>query len=393
MIARVLAFLALLAAAAAVPAGPAVAEDGALIVYLGLEGDPHYEPQPVYTGLSLRDRPRPLDGVRLGFRDTRVLGRALGVTFELSEVLLARGEEPSAVIRDARTRGALAVLLDLPPAEMAAAVASEGAEGVLINIRDGAGRWRAEACAPALLHTVPSDAMLSDALAQYLRARGWDEVLLLHGSEARDAELAEAARRSLAKFGLELADDRAFELTNDPRRRDQSNVALLTGGVRHDVVWLVDTFGEFGRYVPYATYDARPVVGSEGLVPRAWHWTFERYGAPQLNQRFRRVAGRDMTSEDWAAWAAVRAVVDAVSAAGSAAPEAVRAALVAQDLSIDLYKGVRGNFRDWDGQLRQPVLLTTHNAVVAVAPVEGFEHQFDTLDTLGTDRPESGCRR
>jgi ABC transporter substrate binding protein (PQQ-dependent alcohol dehydrogenase system) len=393
MIARILAFLALLAGVAAVLAEPAAAEDPALIVYLGLEGDPRYEQQPVYTGLSLKVPSRPLDGVRLGFRDTRVLGRALGVSFELSEVLLAPGEEPSPVIRDARARGALAVLLDLPPSDMAAAVASEGAEGVLINIRDGARRWREEDCAPALLHTAPSDAMLADAVAQYLRARGWDEVLLLHGSEARDAELAEVARQSIAKFGLELADDRTFELTNDPRRRDQSNIALLTGGARHDVVWLVDSHGDFGRYVPYATYAARPVVGSEGLVPRAWHWTFERYGAPQLNQRFHRLAGRDMTSEDWAAWAAVRAVVDAVSAAGSAAPEAVRAALVAQDLSIDLYKGVRGNFRDWDGQLRQPLLLTTHNAVIATAPVEGFEHQFDTLDTLGTDRPESGCRR
>lgn len=385
--------LALLAGVAALPPGPAAAGDSALIVYLGIEGDPYYEPQPVYTGLSLRDRPRPLDGVRLGFRDTRVLGRALGVTFELVEVLLPPGEVPPSAIRDARARGALAVLLDLPPAEMAAAVASAVSGGVLINIRDGAGRWRAEDCAPDLLHTVPSDAMLTDALAQYLRARGWDEVLLLHGSEARDEEVAEAARRSLAKFGLDLADDRAFELTNDPRRRNRGNIALLTGGVRHDVVWIVDTFGEFGRYVPYATYDARPVVGSEGLVPLAWHWTFERYGAPQLNQRFRRLAGRDMTSEDWAAWAAVRAIVDAVSAAGSSAPDAVRAALVSPELSIDLYKGVRGNFRDWDGQLRQPVLLTTHNAVVAVAPVEGFEHQFDTLDTLGTDRPESGCRR
>lgn len=385
--------LALLAGVAALPPGPAAAVDSALIVYLGIEGDPYYEPQPVYTGLSLRDRPRPLDGVRLGFRDTRVLGRALGVTFELVEVLLPPGEVPPSAIRDARARGALAVLLDLPPAEMAAAVASAVSGGVLINIRDGAGRWRAEDCAPDLLHTVPSDAMLTDALAQYLRARGWDEVLLLHGSEARDEEVAEAARRSLAKFGLDLADDRAFELTNDPRRRNRGNIALLTGGVRHDVVWIVDTFGEFGRYVPYATYDARPVVGSEGLVPLAWHWTFERYGAPQLNQRFRRLAGRDMTSEDWAAWAAVRAIVDAVSAAGSSAPDAVRAALVSPELSIDLYKGVRGNFRDWDGQLRQPVLLTTHNAVVAVAPVEGFEHQFDTLDTLGTDRPESGCRR
>lgn len=187
--------------------------------------------------------------------------------------------------------------------------------------------------------------------------------------------------------------DRNFELTNDPRRRDQSNIALLTSGVRHDVIWLVDSQGEFGRYVAYSTFAPRPVVGSEGLTPVAWHWTFERYGAPQLNQRFRRTAGRNMTSQDWAGWAAVRAVADAVSAVGSADRPAVSRMLRSHELAIDLYKGVRGNFRDWNGQLRQPILLATHNAVIAVAPLDGFEHQFDTLDTLGIDRAESRCRR
>ena len=372
---------------------PARAEQVARLVYVGLEGDAYYEPQPVYTGLSLRDRERPLDGVRLGFRDTRVLGRALGVSFQLDEVLVAPEAPVGPVISGLADQGALAILIDLPADRMAQAVAAAAGQGILINIRDRADRWRGADCAPGLFHSVPSESMLADALAQHLRARGWEDVLLLHGPTPEDIAQSEAARRSIAKFGLTLAAERGFELTNDPRRRDQSNIALLTGGVRHDVIWLIDAEGEFGRYVPFATYDARPVVGSEGLVPQAWHWTFERYGAPQLNQRFRRQADRDMTSEDWAAWAGVRAVVDAVASAQSADPAAVAAAIRSPDLSVDLYKGVRGNFRDWDGQLRQPILLATHNAVIQVAPVEGFEHQFDTLDTLGSDRAESLCRR
>ena len=59
-----------------------------------------------------------------------------------------------------------------------------------------------------------------------------------------------------AKFGLEIADRRPFELTNDPRRRELSNVALLTGGVDYDVVYVADAVGEFARFVPYATYSA-----------------------------------------------------------------------------------------------------------------------------------------
>lgn len=385
MIARVLAVLALLVC-------PAAAQDVARIVYIGLKGDAYYDPQPIYTGLSLKDVQRPVEGIRLAFRDTRILGRALGVRFELDEVL-SSPEELAQSIRLERATGPLAILLDLPPDEMASALDLAESGDLFINIRDRSDRWRGENCRRLLLHTPPSHSMLSDALAQHLRAKGWKDVLLLHGQSNGDAEQANAARRSVAKFGLKIVDDRAFELTNDPRRRDQSNIALLTSGVRHDVIWLVDSEGEFGRYVPFATYSARPVVWSEGLTPEAWHWTFERYGAPQLNQRFRRLAGRDMSSGDWAAWVGVRAVVDAVAQAASVERDAVHEALLSDDLSVDLYKGVRGNFRDWDGQLRQPVLLATHNAVIAVAPVQGFEHQTDTLDTLGTDQPESTCRQ
>lgn len=372
--------------------GPAAAQDVVRIVYLGLAEDTRYEPKPVYTGLSLKDIERPVAGLQLAFRDTRVLGRALGVRFELEEVLTSK-EALAEAIRSEQASAPLAILLDLPPEPMAMAVGLAGPGDLFINIRDPSDRWRGTECATALLHTAPSYAMLNDALAQYLRARGWSDILLLHGATGADLEQVEAARRSAAKFGLKIAEERAFELTNDPRRRDQSNIALLTGGVRHDVIWLIDSEGEFGRYVPFATYDARPVVGSEGLTPQAWHWTFERYGAPQLNQRFRRISDRNMTSEDWSAWVGVRVLVDAVAQAGTAERAAVHDALLSQDLSVDLYKGVRGNFRDWDGQLRQPLLLATHNAVISVAPVEGFEHQTDTLDTLGTDRPESLCQR
>ncbi len=134
------------------------------------------------------------------------------------------------------------------------------------------------------------------------------------------------------------------------------------------------------------------MVGTEGLVSSAWHWTLERYGAPQLNQRFRRRMDRTMTSEDWAGWAAVRAIVSAVSAIQSVDTDELQVAIRSGDLNIDLYKGVRGNFRDWNGQMRQPILLATHNAVIAIAPVEGFEHESDALDTLGIDRAESECK-
>jgi ABC transporter substrate binding protein (PQQ-dependent alcohol dehydrogenase system) len=50
------------------------------------------------------------------------------------------------------------------------------------------------------------------------------------------------------------------------------------------------------------------------------------------------------------------------------------------------------SFRPWDGQLRQPLLLTDGQGVVATAPQDGVLHAKNTLDTLGADAPERLCR-
>jgi len=287
------------------------------------------------------------------------------------------------------------VLLDLPLAELEAVAEALGGreELILFNIRHPDDHLRAGSCAPALLHTLPSRAMLADGLAQFLADRRWRRVLSLAGDDPASAAGAAAFARSAAKFGLDIVAEKTFELSNDPRLRDENNVALLTGGAEYDVVYLADEVGEFGRYVPYSTYLPRPVVGSEGLRPLTWHWTWERHGAPQLNQRFERQNPRRMGEEDWAAWAAVRALVEAISRTRATGIAELRAYMESPDFSLDTYKGAPGGFRPWSGQLRQPVLLAVHNAVIARAPLEGFLHRSNTLDTLGRDAPEAACPR
>ncbi|MEP4336207.1 MAG: branched-chain amino acid ABC transporter substrate-binding protein [Roseobacter sp.] len=365
----------------------------ATVVYLGQKGDPYYEPDLAYTGLSLRDLDRPVIGAEIAIRSARVLSRSLGLKFSLDVVLIDPGDSALDAVADAFVSEAVAVLLDLPEPIFEELVASKSESSLLINIRHRDDRWRGVGCASNLLHTIPSYSMRADAMAQYLRVKGWDRVLLLRGKTLEDVAEAEAVRRAIAKFGLRLADDREFELTNDPRKRDESNLPLLTGGVRHDVVWLVDNDGEFGRYVPYDTYDPRPIIGTEGLIASAWHWTYECHGAPQLNQRFRRASETRMQPEDWAAWVAVRSIIEAVTRVGSADPNLVRNYIQSDALSVNLYKGVAGGFRPWDGQLRQPILLSTHNAVIAEAPFTQFQHQTNSLDTLGPDAAETACKR
>ena len=48
--------------------------------------------------------------------------------------------------------------------------------------------------------------------------------------------------------------------------------------------------------------------------------------------------------------------------------------------------------RNWNGQLRQPMLVTTPKLLVSVSPQPGFLHQFSELDTLGIDKPETKCK-
>ncbi|MGL4311332.1 MAG: branched-chain amino acid ABC transporter substrate-binding protein, partial [Paracoccaceae bacterium] len=55
------------------------------------------------------------------------------------------------------------------------------------------------------------------------------------------------------------------------------------------------------------------------------------------------------------------------------------------------FKGQKLTLRDWDHQLRQPILLATDALTVSVSPQEQYLHQVSQLDTLGTDRPESAC--
>ena len=364
------------------------------IVYLQRAEDPFYERHRVYTGLKLRDRHRPLAGAKVAIRESRVLGRAMGLGFELIERSMSPGEDPAEAIEaSARDQGAGVFLLDLPLDDVTALASKLSRQNlVLFNVRHGDDRLRGVACASNLFHTVPSNAMLMDGLAQFLFKKRWRDVLVLVGEDEADRILREAFQRSAKKFRLDIVDVRPFVLKKDPRARDQNNIALLTSGKDYDAVFLADSVGEFGRYVPFNIQRARPVVGSEGLTASAWHWTWERHGAPQLNQRFDKIAKRPMESTDFAAWAAVKAIVEAVVRAKTTDVAVLRALLRSDDFKVDTYKGVPGSFRVWSNQLRQAVLLHTHNAVSARAPLDGFLHQRNNLDTLGMDERESRCK-
>ncbi len=364
------------------------------INYFSFADDPLYQKRRAYTGVTLKRQVRPLEGVKLGIRGVRIIGRSLGIRFELIQHSLERKSNYVAQVMEALADSrSTAAILDLPKAAMLEVTAAlRDKPVILFNARLRDDDLRGSACAARLFHTIPSHAMLLDALNQYLKSRDWSRVLMLTGPLDEDAALRHAYRKSANKFAIQIVGDKHFVHGQDPRNRNATNVSLLTGGSRHDIIFVADSLGEFARYVPYQTHHARLIVGSEGLIPDAWHWTWERHGAPQLNQRFAKQFDAQMTAEQWAGWVAVKALVAAARMASSVDHAKLLSALRSQQLILDLYKGAPGSFRAWNNQLRQPMLLRTHNAVVARAPLEGFLHHHNTLDTLGSDEAESACR-
>ena len=288
----------------------------------------------------------------------------------------------------AEKAGASLLVVNLPAAWTAAVA---GAVKIpVLNVGTSVDALRETGCAANLYHLLPSDRMRADALAQALIARKWTNVLVLNGASPDDALRSAVAQASMKRYGLKTVAVKPFKLSTDPRERALGNLTLLTTGLIYDVVWVVDSDGEFARSLPYNTALARPVVGDGGLVALAWQAQFERFGAPQVSRRFSKAAKRAMTDYDWAAWMAGKAIVAAATGSPKTDPASVNKALLAANL--DGSKGVAMQFRPWDRQLRQPLLLSDGQGVQGIMPLEGVMHPRNVLDTLGGDEPEKLCK-
>ncbi len=328
------------------------------------------------------------DGVKLALDDAQFELDAAKLSPVLRTEPANSLETARQAAQKAQKAGAPLLLLNLP-ADWVAGVAAS-VKLPILNLGAGADALRERDCMPHVFHLPPSERMRADALAQALLARRWTQLLLLVGPSAEDAQRSAVAQASIKRYGLKLAASKSFKLSADPRERALGNLALLTGGVAYDAVWVIDSDGEFARSLPYNTALSRAVVGDAGLVALAWHAQFDRFGAPQVARRFAKAAKRPMTDHDWAAWMAGKAVVAAALAQPRGEPAAVAKALTG--LELDGSKGVAMQFRPWDRQLRQPILLSDGQGVLGMLPLEGVLHPRNVLDTLGADEAEKLCK-
>lgn len=341
-----------------------------------------------------------LAGAQLAIQDTNTTGQFLGQHFALIESLLGPADDASAAIKSLADRGASLVVTAIDANNLLAAADAASTFGamLLLNIAAQDELLREQQCRPNIVHVVPSRSMLTDALAQYLTWKKWRRWVLVAGSHDADKLFAAALKRSAAKFGARIVGEREFEDTGGARRTDsglaevQRQMPVLTQKVGdYDVLVAADESEVFARYLPYRTWDPRPVAGSAGLVPTTWTASFDQWGAVQLQDRFARKFQRPMKPLDAQAWTAVRMIGEAAARAGTTDAAALVRYIKAPDFSVAAFKGQKLTIRDWNLQLRQPILLSDGHNTVSVTPQEGYLHPFSALDTLGVDRPETKC--
>jgi ABC transporter substrate binding protein (PQQ-dependent alcohol dehydrogenase system) len=331
-------------------------------------------------------------GAMVGLSDNTTTGRFLGHNYSLNVVQLDEGTDAITAAKTALSDTQF-LILDAPSAvQLAIADLPEAADALIFNTSAGDPNLRDTACRKNLLHTVPSDKMRTDALAQFFLKRRWDDLVMISGTHPQDLVYADAMRTSLEKFGLRLSDEKVWAFDADMRRSASQEIPLFTQDFGdYDVLILADELHDFGRYVLYNTWEARPVAGSEGLTAVTWSSVIEQWGAAQLQSRFEDEVARDMTSQDYAAWAAVRTLGEAVTRTNSNDFKTLRDYILSPDFELAGFKGRPLTYRGWNGQLRQPIAIAHPRALVAQAPLEGFLHQINELDTLGLDQPESNC--
>lgn len=365
------------------------------IVYLGKK---YPEPLPLTIAEPIITD-KGIHGARVGIDDINRTGRFTGQNFKLNEVIVPPGGDLVAEAKKLLKDGDRLIVADLEADDLLKVADLPEAEGsIILNIRDSADRLRQEECRFNTFHVIPSWAMRADALAQYLIFKKWPRWFLIKGRVPEDENFADAAKRSAKRYGGKIVEERVYQFDAGSRNLDtghqqvQTQMPLATQGAsNHDVIWVSDTQDGFGEYLLFRSYDPSPVVGTQGLRPVAWDDAYTGHGAMALQRTLQEVAGRNALERDYTAWLGVRALGEAAIRSGKTKVNDLRDYMLSDDFKVAGFKGEAMNFRAWNHQLRQPILLAGGRTVVSVSPQAGFLHPNYLTDTLGYDERESLC--
>ena len=353
--------------------------------------------------LSLLDIAPPDDGIagaKLGTADNNTTGKFVNQSFSLEAVESAKVDELLAAATAKVSAGVSFILADMDATDLLKlADALAGKDALIINVGSADDDLREENCRANVLHTPPTRTMLADALGQYFAWKKWTNWFLISGPQPEDKLFADAIKRSAKRFGAKIVEEREFTYDSGSRRADggfeqvQQQIPSFTQGAKeHDVVMVADEGQLFGDYIAYRTWQPRLVAGTAGLTATSWHPALELWGGTQFQNRFKRQANRLMRPLDYDAWVATRTIGEAATRKNTNKFADLNAYIHSPQFEVAAFKGVKTTYRAWNGQLRQPLIVTTPKLLVSISPQQGFLHQLTELDTLGLDKPETKCK-
>ncbi len=265
-------------------------------------------------------------------------------------------------------------------------------KALMVNASSPTTSLRQNYCLPNLLHTAPSNAMLYDGLVQFLVKRDFKDIFLISGENPKDKEILKDIKRSVKKFNAKIIKEKVWDNNSDIRRKANAEFPVFTQASDYDLIMLADHYGDFGEFMYFNTWLPRPIAGTQGLTPTAWHKVIEAWGAAQMQSRFEKFAKRWMQSKDYTNWTAVRSIIGAITKTNSADLKTNLDFIHSDKFDLAAYMGRKLSFRDYNGQLRMPISLVQPRALISVSPQVGFLHPKTDLDTLGIAPFEMKCK-
>ena len=367
------------------------------VYYLGKR---YPEPLP----LSYAERPvldKGIQGARMYAKQANKSGAFVGMGFDLIEAIVPENGDVVAKAREILKKGDALIVADLEPQDLlAVADLPEAKNSVIMNIRSSAEILRQEECRPNVFHIIPDWAIRADALGQYFIVKKWPRWLVIRGDSAADKDYLAQIQRTAKRYGGKIVQEVVYPYPPGSRNTDsgyqqvQAQIPMVTEQTPdHDVIWVIDTDEFFGDYLPYRTYKPDLVVGTQGLQALAWDKSYTEYGSMTFQNDLFKLTKRDATERDYTAWLGVRALTDAAMRAGKTSVPDIKQFILSKDFNLEGHKGVALNFRPWDHQMRQPIILGGGTrTIVSKSPQEGFLHEKNVNDTLGYDEPETKCK-
>lgn len=333
-------------------------------------------------------------GAKLAIEDSNTTGKFLKQNFKLSFFNVTEVTKLLTLLAAEYHLGRRFFIIDAPLDVLVQVNRWANSKPVLLfNVSESADELRHNECLANIFHTIPSNAMKSDALAQWLLTKRLNKVLMIRGDKVEDNYLTSSFKRSAKRFGLKIIDEKLWDFNTDLRRSAQQEIPLFTQTIKnYDVVYVADKSKDFAEFFPFNTYLPRPVIGSAGLEALAWHGVIEQWGAAQLQNRFTTLADRQMKEVDFAAYLAVRSVAQSVHKLHSNESGEIITYINSDAFELAAYKGRKLTFRSWNQQLRMPMALVHPHALVSQSPQPGMLHPKTDLDTLGYDIQESRCK-